>query len=335
MAQRVSVVIELSAYKESPRNAIATVINNAATICDLHIVLAGHATNAELYAEWNADVDALTKLKLTPQWHNKLDATKLAGLAMVTLKPDHFVTDGSWKAFLENNLAAKRSGWARSKPTHYALNAGVDLDNDDIAPTTTRAQAMWYGFLLVVSVLDTLRSLFSWGAYHDGNAVRAQLVMRVYPGETYVPRYRWGPLTFWCGFDSGVARVFDDAGGCNRMPDTDVGVDLVLRSVRTHPHMGWGFAWITGYLLYYGLFFGACGAVYAAKGTYVYYWIAAHVFHVALVAYATHDVFLFPHKSYGIQVLLYPLYLTLSPLLFLYARLYRVKVRNGVIKKTN
>lgn len=282
-------------------------LSNADTIQDVHIVYAAYNGVPIAYKEWDEDLASLTKLELVPKWHTKLDATVLGALAVVRLRPDDYVMQGAWNALLEKELAKQ----VNPKPTHYALKSVLTLDNDQ----ASRPQTLWYGFLLVTMVLDALRRI-------DGNAVRAQLVATEYPGVTRLPPP-----------DDTNSAALRDNDGCYRIPD-DVGLGMVLRVIRTHPHMGWGARWIAVFAIYYGLFVWAATNVIFWDNRSIY-WVAAHALHAVFVAYSTHHRIIIPHGMYGIEaLLLYPLYLAASPVVFLYARLYGVRtklhVRGGV-----
>ncbi len=339
MAHRVSVVVRISESGDSPRNAMATIVTNAASISDVHLVHPGFDPSAVVYDEWTADCAKLIKLGLTPQWHNELDVRQLKSQAVVTLLADHHVTQGAWKILLEEELPfdKRRSRCASlwgPRPTHFALNTGLLLDDEEDCPPqkqTTLSQSMWYGFLLVVGMLDSLRSLVSARHYHGFTTVRAQYVSVMYSDVVRVAPYPWGLWFAWTL--STIAPVRDDGGGCNRVPETR-GLPLVMNLIRNHPHMGFGVQWLCGYAIYYGLFAWAVLSTllsWQRNGDFLYYWIVAHCIHVALVAYATNATFTFPRNAYGIQAtLLYPLYLAFSPLVFLYARLRRVPKKKGI-----
>ncbi len=328
MDKRVSVVVAISHHGESPRAAIATVLANAASISDLHLIQDGFDTAHDLYDDWAKDLAKLRAADLVPHWHNELDdASVLRSMAYIRLLPEHDIKPSVWNAFITNQLAAnsKKKWFFQTsryvKPTHYAMSAKVDASKC--------THGYMCGFLLVIAVLDALRALVSLGHYHSCHAVRAYLVSRTYPGtHATVPPVSGSWFTTPLSVITSTARearLLPSGPRCVVESGSNAG-DYVLRATQTHPHMGVLGLWWFGYALYYALFALPWWALLVPTASW---WpmfrpavvVAVHVLHFLYVVRYTRPYFVFPYNSYGLQALLYPFYLTVSPLVFIVWRL--------------
>ncbi len=306
----VSVVIEMSGEPgESLHHAFTTVLDNADTVRDVHIVVPSHCPPIHCADER----DALSAKNVSLFVHAPtLDPSEIMCRALVRLLPDHTVPRKEWNALLADMMPdAQRRKWCCQesrwrRPRHYALSS------EAILPASP---SPLYGFLLVMTVLDRLRALVSGGHYYDGHAVRAQLLRREQrfgePGtDVTLPRWSWWwwPWFLWVG--TGISGSGAPGAG-TRHPHSFTAV------IKEHPHMGWAVWWPLGLLIYSA----ACVAVALLAPQQVA--LTAYAVHTCVVAWMTYSRYDMPY--FFLYVLLLPLYVPLSLPAFIYARTSRTR----------
>lgn len=312
-----SAVISISAARESPKRALRSIIENHGYFADVHIVKHGYNSQEVLYNGYETDIRLLTELKLAPQWHSSLDTSKLATRAIVRIEPDVSVADGAladlFKDMIEHGGSYDFFGVSNELILRPPKN-GFSLD------------FLAYGYLLVITVLDALRSLVSLWQYHKTSDLRATLVSVTFPNRVRVPTPNW--FRWWF-----LTRIYPSRNGgtaCQQVPKRGAGWNFVARYIKTHNHMGIGVYWILFLILYvavFGLpFWNLFVHPNSTIGLYIYrdltssIWIAANLVHLGIVGLLSLPRLNVPLM--GLLLLLYPLYLTTAPFVFLYARVF-------------
>ncbi len=225
LENRVSAVITISEFNESPEQAIQSVLENPQFFADLHLVKFGYSSHEVLYLGWEKDLEALGGLGLEPMWHAKLD--------------------GAVKTMLEDMLYY-------TNRDHFGVSSITFIEHDDGFKVTPRVwiEALSYGFLLVILMMDTFRSMLNLLQYHRTVDLRADLTITTYPNRTRVARDRWW---IWWLF-TGISPSRRGGAACMQVPSQkDQGFKFVLRTVKMHSGMGLGL-WIFGFLLYWFAF---------------------------------------------------------------------------------
>lgn len=330
LERRVSAIICISAANESPQRAITTVLKNAQFFEDVHLVKFGYSSHAQLYDTWDLDLEDLRNAGLDPVWHSELDASKIKTRAPIYLEPDLYVSDGAFVtmfADMERNPGCD----------HFAVTAITYIDIGD----KTRDPRAWfetlsYGFLLVVLMLDTFRSILSLGLYHRTIDLRCRLLTATWPNRVRLAPFRdwvWysGWIPWW--LSSGISTSKSVESGCMQLPSSkDQGWSFVLRTIKTHRYMGFGI-WIIGYLFYWFLFAwpfwtplinpeSSVGKWFSRDMT-AWYWIALYVIHTLTVGYIGVSYMKFPLHLLPLEALFYTFYLTVSPIVFVYGRFHK------------
>jgi hypothetical protein len=332
MTEKVSVAITFTAdYCESGFQGVDSVIRNAHLIRDLHFVRFGHnGGQEELYDGWHEHLKRLGALGLEPTWHSMaLDASKLKSLALVHIEPDLYVTESAFLTLLED-AAYPRTLFHKQQ---FAVSSILNVRAPLLTMHAFTHAFLAYGFLMVVLALDYLRALVSQGSYHRVVDLRAQLVTPTYPKQQRLAEaplaWRWG--WWWFGpSGSGIAPPTSGGTSCMQCPDArDQGMPFVLRTIRKHSGMGWGLWWWAGFALYYF-------SIALPWWTYVIgsyrplwwmqrdmtnvWWISFYLLHCAVVGLCATKNMRFPYHVMALQTLVYPVFVTLSPLIFVYAR---------------
>lgn len=310
----VSIVTQISEFNESIHKATKSVIAFSKTglVADWHIVTPfGYDTSVINDKETLVELD---KLGLVPVWHSvRLNETKLKAKAIVYLEPDLSVTDGALTQLVDHMVYTGAD--------HGAVSSIL------IIKSNLTFQALSYGFLLVILMLDTLRSIVCLFQYNRTTDLRMRLVTSTWNNRIRLAPYRW--FFWWIG--TGMTHTIRGGSSCKQVPDKrDQGVAFVLRTIKTHNHMNIGLYWILGYLLYYFIFAFPLWnyiiprtfylAPYLLRNPFAWYWISTHLLHMAVVGYLSWLYIDCPLIT--LHVLLYPVYLTLSPVLFLYGRFH-------------
>lgn len=318
-------VIERTDANESIELAIRSVINNKAYFCEVHIVQT-QGKSAKQYAKFEDDISSLGlpvvyhSLRFNP---NKIERAHAA----VFIQGDLQVTDGAL-----NNLREDMVQSARFHPsiTHFAVESTLKVDTQQ-----QRILSMFYGFWIVVLVLDFYRSLFNLNKYHRTNDLRAELVYTTFGRKELAPE-RWS----WWVWNNGMTRIIKGGAALLQSPSDKI---PVLRMIQTHRYMGFGI-WLLFYLVYYffcalpwwnPLFYSPERTLLSAimtRSAFTWYGILWMVLHMLMAAVLTWRNMDMPLAS--IQILLFPLYLTLSPAFFLFARWYTPRA-TWVIHKKN
>lgn len=320
-------VITISPHCESPQRGIQSVIDNAGYFGDaVHLVKYGYDTKRLLYPQWPEDVKRMEKLGLRIVWHSDFDPSLLTHRAIIHVPPDAQVSDGALEVLYRDMSAW--NVWC----TQFSVSSVTYLNDEHYSWKNPQdiLNALTYGFLLVILMMDTFRAWWQLGCYYRTQDLRAQTVYMTYPNRTEVARERrllWSMLsqTFWCRRG--------DAALLQAPEYADSGANFVLRTIREHNRMGLGF-WYIGYLMYYLLFaWPWWGATYSQSESIMGYilnrnmasafWISAYSFHTLVVAIVAWIYMEFPLRMLPVQVFFYTFYLTLSPLVFFYGRIHR------------
>jgi len=351
----VSVAIEVSRFDEDPTNAFESVVACKEYIADVHIVRAGGVPETDPL--WGGLAKRLNEAgidKVCVHADGTLDVKRLRCMALVRVPSDMIVTS---KAFGE--LVHDMVDYA-GVYDHYAVTSTLSVDRFEVTkdgseevslPISAGALygALSYGFLLVVLAFDTLRSFATLFRYHRTCDLRGQMVYHAYPNRVQLARRNW--LLWW--FYTGISPPRRVDNSCAQAPAVrDQGWTFTLRYIRTHASMGWGVWWIFGFAAYYYLFsipwwvWWRAATVGVEKGSTILFswwmiisprefftymistrdlgaihWLSFHTLHLCFVAYLVHQHVRTP---FGLllfaQTLLYPVYLTLAPIMFLLAR---------------
>lgn len=287
---QVSLVIEVSKFNENPLPAWNS---GKELFDDIHIVCHGG-----VYSFPN----------VTYHSNGVFDPTKAKHLAIIRVTADTRFTSAAVDQLKQDMQVYHESC------EHFAVSSTTVLDYP------TLFGSFWYGFLLVILMLDTLRSIASVFQYQRACDMRASFLHQTYPGQVYEatpPRLRW--LFFTRMFRT---RRLD--GACSQYPeDADQGFSFVWRTIYTNRNMKlYGIKWIFGFLMYYYLFsiiFFSTGAV----------WVYLHIINYLFVAYLTQQYIITPYWwMLVLQVIIYPIYLTVFPIVFLLLRIIPPRVIN-------
>jgi len=335
--ERFSAVICISEFAECPAPGIQSVLRNKAYFSELHLVQHGYDANRNLYPEYADDKEALAEAGITLKWHSRFDPDKAHTHAVVYVQPDMQVADGAMAMLHEEmNYDAKHA----PQRTHFAYSAitSIRLTERQKRDPKQWFQSGFYGFLIVVMMLDWLRALFQppffpfvWNTYkyHKTSDLRAVTLSTTYPHRARLAPESWS----WWLWNPGQSRI--KSGGAallNTPKDNDVGLPYVLRTIKLHNHLGYGW-WVFGFAFYYMIFawpwwnvlitrFGFSLLYPLMHDPWEWYWMLLYVLHTLVVAVVALMNMELPLVMLPLQVLLYTFYLTLFPLMLIYGRFH-------------
>lgn len=335
--ERFSAVIKISQFEECPESGIQSVLCNAAYFKELHIVKHGYDINQTLYDTWKEDHNLMMEKGISVYWHNEFDTNKTHTHAVVHILPDHQVLSGAMTTLHEDMVQAAKDAPSR---THFALTGitSIRLSERQKRDVYQWMQSLSYGFLLVVMMLDWLRSLcqppffpFIWNIfkYHKTSDLRAVTVRTTYPRRAQLAPEAWS----WWIWNNGQSRAKSVGAAVMCIPkNKDVGIPFVLRTIKTHNHLGFGL-WVLGFSLYYWLFawpwwntlvldWGWSILYPLTHDPRTWYWLTVYVLHTLIVAVVAWNNMELPLGLLPIQVLLYTFYLTISPIVLVYGRFH-------------
>lgn len=326
---KASAVISISDRGESCQEAIETVLSNHKFFKDLHIVYFAGKEDTVYYEGWLKDLEELKALGLEPIRHSTLNLQKLGTLLKIDIPPDMDAGEGAFYMLLDTMAVTSVNEMG------VVSDMNIDPQEQGKAGAQTILEAMFaYGFLLVLLILDSMRSAFRLFQYHRTNDLRATRLSTVYPGKTRAPTDRWWMWWIFTGVAAskrGGNACIQRAGGT---PENS-GLNLLIRTVKTHRYMSWTGVWLLAYLFYYLIFAYPWWNGLLSEGTRLgdwlirdvtsILWITMHIVHLFVVGCISWIYMEVPYKLYGFHVIFYPFFLTLSPLVFFLSKIAQVK----------
>jgi hypothetical protein len=315
----VSVVITLDGHNTSPYRALESVVDAASHVRDIHFELCGEADEKAVLAHPGV-ANLITKFGADAVfWHpGFLDVQALRTQAVVRIQPDHVMLPAAL-------LTLKKDLRRYPGCTHFALMGGLNLR----PAGGTFFDTLWYGFLVPLLVIDTMASWITLGQHARTVDVRAQLIYRTWPGHNRPPArpswWRWwfGTRTCWT---RAATHMITQAPGIR---GTERGLPFVARTIKQHAHCRpWAIWWLAIYALHWVFVAILVSLALAGESTGVAaLWSdgrftgTSFAFLIAFVAYCIWSrAVSFPYYGEVVALFAYPVYLILSPLVFLYGR---------------
>lgn len=339
----IDAVISISSFGESPKRAIRSVLRYPKRFKALHIVQHGYSTTHSFYKGWSEDLQLLKRNGLDPIWHSKLDPDKLVSQAVIHIEPDLQVKDGALDLLCED--MKDNNKWN----SHFAVSSITCLET--VTNWKDYASTVFYGFIVVLAVFDSLRSFFNGFRYHRTVDLRGQTTYTTFPKKVELAPTRWWT---WLLFTRTNVLIKGGSALLQIPTYADRGFNFVLRTIQTHRHLGIGI-WIPWFFVYYMFFawpwwspiFAHYKIPYLTKvfGWILereppFYWIVEwtilgrsgvhfnpawqilHFLHLIMVGFITWMYVVLPPKMGGGIVIMYPIYLMFAPLLFLYGQFH-------------
>ncbi len=319
--RQVSGVIRISEFDESPEQAVQTILASPHFFADVHLVKFGHSSLEKFYPGWDKDLAALRALNLDPVWHSQLDHKKLKTHALVNLTPDVRSTDGALATLIDD--MDKNGGSC----DHFGVSSitFIEYDTKPVSPVVVLEAMFSYGFLLVILMMDTFRSIINLFQYHRTSDLTCDFTTTTYGGRVRVAPNRF--LFWW--FFTGISPSKRGGAACMQIPsENDQGLTFLLRTIKTHSNG----LWIFGFALYWWLFsWPLANYILDSRTRWGYwlirdmtalYWAIPYILNTALVGYVAWMHVEFPFRLLPVHVLLFTFFLTASPLILLYGRFH-------------
>lgn len=326
-------VITRTDANESLESAIQSICRLKHYFCEVHIVQ-GQGQSASQYEGFQADIDSL---ELPVIYHSQqFNPNKLvAAQAIVHIQGDLQISDGAMDNLREDIVDASRF---YPSVTHFCVESSLKVPT----PTTPLGWALntFLGFWIVVLMMDFYRAIFNLYKYHKTSDLRAQLVYTTFPNRKQLAPEKWVTPWIWNDY---MARVIKGGAALLQVPK-DNGLQFLLRSLQTHRYMGIGI-WMIFFLPYYflcalpwwNIFFNPTvhtwWSVLLTRNIFAWYWMFWYVLHVLFVALVTWRSTELPAAI--ILILLYPVYLTLFPVVYFYGRWHVARETWQIATKKN
>lgn len=320
-----SAVIEISPQGESCRDAVKSIQSNAKFFRDVHFVYFPGNEDTVYYDGFEEDLKKFENLNLTVYRHSTLNIQKLETLLRVDIAPDLDVTEGAFYVLFDRFAANPSVNEAGVSSQLYLEGA------EKPAPTDILQAMAFYGFILVLLVFDTLRSVMRLFRYNRTVDLKGVRLSRVYPAQTRAPADRW--YMWW--FFTGVAPTKPGRSSCIQTP-TDSGIALLMRTIRSHRYLTWVGLWWVGFWIYYGMFAWPWWNVILDPHSMLGSWLVRdmsvlswqlfylfHTFVVGCITWAYVDEY--PYRLCNLHIILYTFYLTAFPLIWLVCKVYQLK----------
>jgi hypothetical protein len=328
-------VITRSPYGESVDNAIQSILRCKYLVGSrIHIVNAGFNPAKDITP---ASADALANARLEIVLHgSKLKADKVGSLAVIHVPPELEFHPSAVERLIETMENT------HYKHTHFAISTNVEFESGSWFDPSAWIAASAYGLLNVILMIDIVRSILNLTKYHRTCDLRAQTLTLSWPHDqrlSHRSSFRW---LVWTGV-SGVSRAEKDA--VQRVSFRDGGWNMLLRTINTHQHLGFGFCWMTCFMVYYVMFsypwwnwlINQDRDTWASLVLYRDIWNSTpwflwYLWHNVAVAIVAGLYMNFPFRVLAPTILLYPFYLAVFPLLWLLGRFGVVIPRYNVVK---
>lgn len=298
----VSLVIEISALEESPAKALASAdaLFDRGLIDSVHIVRQGAHLAPSMLANHHYPIIYHTD--------GSLDPRKVKQTAVVRAPAD---MEFSVAAF-EQIVSDMREGAGRYSSYAVGSLTVIEYEHDLF-------NNFFYGYLLVVCVLDYLRSALNLSRYPLALDLRGSYLSRTFPDrvvETRPSPWRWG-------FFSSIYPTRRMDGGCFVIPELrDLGLRYVRRVIYTHPYLGPGL-WMLFLGAYaYLLAPGELALLLSTRGLTTWsIWNAARIVQLLFVSYVAYqEIFGAPNYMLVLYVVAFPFYAMTFPLIYLFSR---------------
>jgi len=313
--QKVAAVIHVSDYKEDITPALQSLSKLKEYFKEVHIV---HPSNYDIPRVEDKEL----KEKITTHYEELTTSLLNSSLLVVYVQPDHVIEETALVQLLEQAMEK------RNTCDHYGIRGKVDCEN--------QKYPYLLGFLWLVTILDQLRTWINLWGYHTREDLRASKITPHFPNGTTIHTYKHAWLfSYW----SKIAAIQYAEGSSLLEKPTDA--FFVFRYIHNHIHMsGWNITWWVFYIIYYfglslpwwNVFLSEPGAPAFSIRSSVYilfYWVAyRNVFNPFWICiWLIHIVFAMwivnsRYKHVNLMwTFLMPFYATLSPLVFLMAKI--------------
>lgn len=325
---KASAVISVSNQGESCREGVLTVLATAKFWKELHIVYFPGSDSTVYYSGFEKDLEELRSVGLEPIRHCTFNHQKMSTGLRVNIPPDCEASEGALYMIFDAmmNRSTNETGVASQ------LYLEAPPNQPRIASKDFLEALLAYGIIVVLLVFDTLRSVFRLSRYNRTCDLYARRVNRIYPGdmrEAPERSYMWWIFT-------GTSATQRGGQACLQRPE-DTGFAFLIRSVKTHRYMSWTGVWWLGFLSYYLLFAWPWWNVFLSPQTRLGVWLIRDLSTSTFwqMLYILHTLFVgvifwvnvehWPYKLQMVHIPLYTLFLTASPAVFVFCKLYQFK----------
>jgi len=328
MTERMDVVVRLSGHAENASNALQSVLNNHASYSHVHLVCSFYEADKEPFEGYEALRAELGNrgIKVTVcDAFDEDNCTDVKSYSVVGLHPYCVLRSGG-----VGKITSTIGELEKQKNTQV-MHCGVSTTM--VIPEGAFGKDLWdalcgYGFLLITFYLDMWWRVWSRGKHYMMTDVRVDMVCSTYKRK-FIPRV------------SRFARIWDnEQAPCNYGGDAAIlrpepkmrGFALARYLVNTHNKQVFGGLWMFVFFafFYYWLAYpwwnllaipGASS--FLARPVLAPLNIIIYLLTTGTLYMSSSYYLILPHQ--GLLCALFPIYMTLYPLFWLYARLYRPK----------
>lgn len=317
------VVVRLTSHGEDATNALQSVINNHKHFAKVHVICSFYEKHKEPFKGFDAFVDALKGLHIEVKVVGEFQCDDTKGDCLIGVHPYCVLRSGGVTKL--HKVITELEKQKNTQVMHFGITTTM------IAPTTGDFMRdfldaiLGYGFLLITFYLDMWWRIWSRGKFYLSTDVCASFINSTYHRK-YIPAL------------SRMSRLWDNEQAFSAYGEDSAvlkpepkmrGFRLARYIVNTHNKQGTGL-WLFVFFLFF------------------YYWLAypwwnhltipgasivlvrpvlgplnliLYIFTVAILYMGSSYYLIVPHQ--GLLCLMLPFYITLYPLFWAYARLYR------------
>lgn len=324
-------VVRLSEYGEDARHAFHSVAANASEFKQLYMVCPSFEEGREPFQGYEECAALLKECGVPLRVVGELDTRSLPKDVkgrLLEIHPYAVHRKGAFPLLDKRTELVLRPGYEHVR--HYGLTSILDVAEDE---EKTLTHSMWdaltgYGFILVMHWIDMFWRVYSRGKYYTERDMQAHMVVNTYQ-RTYVPSLSW-PDRIW-NRSTLPAHSGRSTTIC-RTPPTMSGWGLARYLVGIHKKQTWGLWWLVFIFVGYYWFGLPWWNALSTSATAVFVRpmfgplnVVLYLLNTAVLVFGTHHSLRVPQLL--VLSILFPVYVTLYPLFWLYARSYSPKLR--------
>lgn len=321
-------VVKLSGHAENASNAFQSIINNHGAFNKVHLVCSYYEANVEPFKGYHDLRDELAKKGIEVNVCDSFDrddCPEVDGDAVTEISP-YCVLRGGGVAKLKK-VIARLEKQKNTSAMHFGLTTTM------VIPEESFRRDFWhaisgYGFLLITFYIDMWWRIYCFGKYYLESDVRTSFVCSTY-NRKFIPRLS---LFTRVWNNEQVASRYAGDSAVLRPESKMRGFKLARYIVNTHNKQVFGGAWL--FVLMFGFYFWLAypwwnhltipgASQMLLRPVFGPLNLVLYLFNAGMLYMGSSYYLILPHQA--LLCILFPFYLTLYPLFWIYARLYRPK----------
>lgn len=321
-------VIRVSDHRENAENVLGTVAEFHQHFKAVYYVDSQYQDKSKPFDSWDDLVGALRKSNVPVHVVGGLDLMRLPDTVkdrLIEIHPYTMLKQGAFQVLDDTLLQLQQAGYERI--VHYGLQSIIYIQeptNRSLLLSVYHA-ITGYGFLMVMHWIDFWWRLWSRGKIYTERDVRAHYVVHTYK-RAYVPDASFTDR-LW---NRGTMPMHSGRKTALFIPPRAwSGWKTVRYTINTHSHQGWGLWWVGFFFILYYWFalpwWNLLSVTSITRPLVGPLTLALYLFNTAILWWGTSQSLYVPQQA--ILCVLFPIYVTLYPLAWFIARLYRPEIK--------